>query len=64
MSPITHAGQTPEKLCCQALTRWTEVTTGITYDGGQTVTCEAPLSVIPLFVREGGSLEAGLLKIQ
>ena len=64
VSPITHAGQTTREVVLPAVTRWTEVTTGITYDGGQTVTCEAPLSVIPLFVREGGSLEAGLLKIQ
>ena len=64
VSPITHAGQTTREVVLPAGTRWTEVTTGITYDGGQTVTCEAPLSVIPLFVREGGSLEAGLLKIQ
>lgn len=64
VSPVTHAGQTSREVVLPAGARWTEVQTGITYDGGQTVTCETPLSVIPLFVREGGSLEPELLKLQ
>ncbi len=34
-------------------TRWTDLHTGQTFNGGRTVTVEAPLDVIPVFARNG-----------
>ncbi len=33
--------------------RWKEASTGKLFDGGQTVTAQAPIDVIPVFIREG-----------
>ena len=35
---------------------WREVSTGETYAGGQSVLADAPIDVIPLFVRVGAEL--------
>ena len=33
--------------------QWTDLHTGKTYAGGQTLACDAPLERIPVFLRDG-----------
>jgi alpha-D-xyloside xylohydrolase len=36
---------------------WTELHTARTFDGGQTITVEAPVAVIPVFARDDAQPE-------
>ena len=63
VSPITHGGQTSRSVYLPKGARWVQVGTGQVLEGGQAVECAAPLDTIPLFVREGGSVEAKTLEI-
>ena len=63
VSPITHGGQTSRSVYLPKGARWVQVGTGQVLEGGQAVECAAPLETIPLFVREGGSVEAKTLEI-
>lgn len=38
---------------------WCDFYTGTWYDGGQTITIDAPLEHIPIFIREGGMIPTG-----
>ena len=63
VSPITHGGQTSRSVYLPKGARWVQVGTGQVLEGGQAVECAAPLDTIPLFLREGGSVEAKTLEI-
>ncbi len=39
---------------------WVDVWTGKVYKGGQTVKCDAPLDIIPLFIKENGKLNRNI----
>lgn len=52
VAPVVHAGATQREVYLPAGARWTSLTTGEVHDGGQTVTVDAPLSVIPVFARD------------
>ena len=41
-------------------TEWIDVWSGIKYNGGQTVKCDAPLDKIPLFIKENGKLNRNI----
>ena len=51
VAPILYEGMTRRKVYLPSKTKWTDLQTGETYEGGQTIEKEAPLSVIPVFVR-------------
>ncbi len=55
---ITDA-DTREEVALPAGHRWHDFHTGRVYEGGQTVTADAPLDVVPLFVRAGAILPLG-----
>ena len=63
VSPVTHAGQTQRQVYLPKGARWVRVETGAAFEGGQSISCEAPLDTIPLFVKEGGGLDRELLKL-
>jgi len=42
-----------------AKTKWTDFWTGKTYNGGQTIQAEAPIDIIPLYVKAGSILPMG-----
>lgn len=52
VAPILEAGQTERKVVLPAGARWKELEGDRVYEGGQTITAQAPIDVIPVFVRE------------
>jgi alpha-D-xyloside xylohydrolase len=53
VAPVMEKGALNRSVYLPAGTRWTDAHTGRTFEGGQTITADAPLDVIPLFYREG-----------
>ena len=58
VAPVMEAGLRARDVYLPAGARWTEVATGIVYEGGQTVHVAAPLETIPLFVKDGAAVLA------
>lgn len=56
VAPITQAGQRMRAVYLPAGTIWTDARTGTVYEGGQTIEAEAPITSIPVFVREGAAV--------
>ncbi len=53
VAPVLYPGARTKEVYLPAGVKWVEAETGKTFDGGQTVTVDAPLDTIPLFVKEG-----------
>ena len=51
VAPVTEYGQRKREVYLPVGVLWTEQSTGKTYEGGRKVTADAPLDVIPVFVR-------------
>ena len=56
VAPVLNAGDRTKDVYLPAGIKWVEVETGKVYEGGQTVTVDAPLETIPLFVKEGAEV--------
>ncbi|MGW1068521.1 glycoside hydrolase family 31 protein [Streptomyces aureus] len=56
VAPVLTAGATARTVYLPAGARWTDAWTGTEYEGGASVTVEAPLDRIPLFLRDGARL--------
>ena len=56
VAPVLYAGMTSRKVYLPIGTSWKDANTDIIYKGGQWIEKEAPIDIIPLFVREGVSL--------
>jgi alpha-D-xyloside xylohydrolase len=56
VAPVTEAGAEARDVYLPEGARWTCAWTGSAHRGGRTVTAEAPLDRIPLFLRDGASL--------
>jgi alpha-D-xyloside xylohydrolase len=56
VAPVLTAGATARTTYLPAGATWTDAWTGETYEGGRTVTVDAPLDRIPLFLRDGARL--------
>jgi alpha-D-xyloside xylohydrolase len=56
IAPVTEAGVVTKSVYLPAGTKWTEVESNTTYEGGQTVTVKAPLELIPVFVKDGAEV--------
>ena len=56
VAPILHAGATSREVYLPAGAKWTDAWTGKEFKGGQTVTADAPLDKIPLYLRDGRKL--------
>lgn len=59
VAPVLEAGADKREIYLPEGDNWVEHATGKHYAGGQTVTAEAPIDIIPVFVREGAQV-AGL----
>ncbi len=57
VAPVLVAGARERDVYLPQGARWRSLVTGDVYDGGQVITVAAPLEVIPVFAREGGSAE-------
>lgn len=53
VAPVLEAGVTQRDVYLPAGKVWTDVHSGKQYAGGVTVTCDAPISVIPVFTTNG-----------
>ena len=53
VAPVLFAGQRQRAVYLPRGARWRDTATGALYEGGQTVTLDAPLSRIPVLAREG-----------
>jgi alpha-D-xyloside xylohydrolase len=51
VAPVLEPGARQRDVHLPAGTTWTELHSGRTYEGGQTVTVDAPLAVLPVFAR-------------
>jgi alpha-D-xyloside xylohydrolase len=56
VAPVTQAGARSREVYLPLGTHWTDAWTGATHQGGSTVTADAPLDRIPLFLRGGARL--------
>jgi len=56
VAPVMTAGAVERDVYLPAGAHWKCCNTGQEYDGGQVITAEAPLKVIPLFTRDGAKL--------
>ncbi len=56
VAPVLTAGATVRTAYLPAGAGWTDAWTGETYEGGRSVTVDAPLDRIPLFLRDGARL--------
>ena len=59
VAPVLEAGADKREVYLPEGDNWVEHATGKHYAGGQTVIAEAPIDIIPVFVREGAQV-AGL----
>lgn len=56
VAPVMEAGAAVRNVYLPAGTDWIEAESGKTYKGGQTITAEAPLEIIPVFIKEGAKV--------
>ncbi|WP_136192610.1 glycoside hydrolase family 31 protein [Actinomyces procaprae] len=56
VAPVTEPGVTSRPVYLPAGARWTEIHSGLTFEGGVTIETDAPQEYIPVFQREGGAL--------
>ncbi|MFZ0663894.1 MAG: TIM-barrel domain-containing protein, partial [Acidobacteriaceae bacterium] len=59
VAPVTHQGETSRKVYLPAGTDWYDYWTNKDYHGGQTIVANAPINIIPLFVKAGSILPLG-----
>lgn len=57
VAPVLYEGMRERTVYLPAGRTWKEVQTGKIYEGGSTVTCAAPLSVIPVFTTNGSEFK-------
>lgn len=53
VAPVTDAGVVSRKVYLPQGSRWTECSTGKVWDGGQEIEANAPIDIIPVFIRDG-----------
>ena len=53
VAPVTEAGARRRAVYLPAGASWTDMATGETHAGGQTLEAEAPLHRIPVYLRNG-----------
>ena len=58
VAPILAEGQTTRRVYLPPGTQWVEVWQQTTHDGGQWLDVQAPLTQIPVFVRDGAAVLA------
>jgi alpha-D-xyloside xylohydrolase len=59
VAPVLHAGQRERKVWLPAGETWVALN-GERYEGGRAITVAAPMSEIPVFVREGADVKGEL----
>jgi alpha-D-xyloside xylohydrolase len=62
VSPVLEAKARSRSVYLPAGSAWIEVRSGMREEGGARIDCDAPLDSMPLFIREGSSVDPGLLR--
>jgi len=57
VAPVLFEGMRSRKVYLPKGAKWADANTGTVYDGGQWIECDAPLNVIPVFLRDGRMAE-------
>ncbi len=57
VAPVTHPGASTRRVLLPHGVRWTELSTGVEYEGGQTIEVACPIEHIPVFLRDGKHTE-------
>ena len=57
VAPVVYEGATSRKVYLPEGASWTDAHTGKIYDGGQSVECDCPISIIPFYLRDGNQQE-------
>ena len=53
VAPVCHEGAYKREVYLPEGAKWTLASTGEVFEGGQTVTVDAPIDIIPLFLKDG-----------
>lgn len=56
VAPVMETGISSRKVYLPAGATWTDAWTGKVYEGGQTIVADAPIDIIPLFLKDGANL--------
>jgi alpha-D-xyloside xylohydrolase len=56
VAPVLYEGKRAREVYLPGGASWKNTATGKTFDGGQTITCAAPLDTIPLFTKNAANL--------
>ncbi|NPV53452.1 MAG: glycoside hydrolase family 31 protein [Firmicutes bacterium] len=56
VAPVLYEGARSRRVYLPVGAKWKEANTGRFYEGGQFIECDAPLEIIPLFLRNGANL--------
>ena len=57
VAPVLSEGAESRKVYLPGGVKWRESSTGRVYDGGQTASANAPIDIIPVFIRDGKDIE-------
>ncbi len=57
VAPVLSEGAESRKVYLPEGVKWRESSTGRVYDGGQTASANAPIDIIPVFIRDGKDIE-------
>lgn len=60
VAPVFELGARQRDVYLPVGETWIDAHTGVEYAGGQTVSADAPLELIPVFLRKGGSVSFAL----
>jgi alpha-D-xyloside xylohydrolase len=56
VAPVLYAGARSRKVYLPEGAEWKDANTGCIYEGGKLVDCDAPLEVIPVFLKNAAAL--------
>lgn len=56
VAPVVYEGARSRKVYLPADAGWQDANTDRRYDGGRFIDCDAPLDVIPVFLKNGADL--------
>lgn len=56
VAPVFHENEREREVYLPSGTQWKNSATGESFEGGTTVSCKAPIDIIPLFIRRGSSV--------
>jgi alpha-D-xyloside xylohydrolase len=56
VAPVLYANERSRKVYLPLGSQWKSLDTGESFDGGSSIECDAPIDVIPVFLRDGANI--------